>query len=80
MLTSPAYPTYSIGILWNMNAADATVAALAFGELSEIPLDGDAAARAANRAMLTRHEWRDLKAIQRERLRNNHHEINRPNR
>ena len=78
-MTQP-YPTYSMSILWNMDAGAATVAALAFGELSEIPLDGDGAARAANRAMLTAHEWRDLKAVQRERLRNNHHEIDRTNR
>lgn len=74
------YPVYSMAILWNMTAKDATTAALSFGEISEIPLDGDAAARAANRAMLTAHEWKQVRGDALRGLRNNHHEIDRPNR
>ena len=77
---SQLYPTYSMSILWNMDARTATTAALAFGELSEIPLDGDGVPRAHYRAMLTADKWRTLPDGRIARLVNNHHEIDRPNR
>lgn len=77
---APLYPVYSMSILWNMKAKDATAAALAFGPSSEIPLDGDALARSANRNMLTHREWTRVQGGRLEALRNNHAEISKPNR
>ena len=73
-------PGYSMAVLWNMNAHDATVAALAFGEISEIPLDGDAGPRAAYRALNASSRWDLADAHLTARLRANHREINRGNR
>lgn len=78
--SKPLYPVYGMGILWNMSARDATIAALSFGVVSEIPLDGDSLARSANRNMLTAREWRRVQGGRLEALQNNHTEINRPNR
>lgn len=69
---SASYPAFSMAVLWNMNANDATTAALAFGKVSEIPLDGDGAARAAYRAMMTAAGWQEIPDAMVRRLRANH--------
>lgn len=72
------YPSYSLGVLWNMKALTPEEYELA--AVSPTPLDGDALARSAARNMFTAREWHTLRHEARIKLAGNHHEIARPNR
>jgi hypothetical protein len=77
-----AYPTYSMAILWNMNAHDLNDAARALPECAapSIPVDGDARARSAARRPRTATAWQTLRRECLELLENNHHECNKVDR
>lgn len=70
---------YSMGILWNMDARrlDEDVKA---GKELPAPLDGDALARAAAREKRLAEAWEILDAAKIDRLKRNHHLIDRTNR
>lgn len=72
------YPVYSMAILWNMKAL--TPEQFAHHHVGDTPLDGDALARVGCRTAASQAKWDELREECLERLRNNHHEIDRPNR
>jgi len=71
--------TYSMGVLWNMDARRLTEDMTKNPRL-EAPLDGDALARAACREQKLAEAWRILDEAKINRLRRNHHEIDRTSR
>lgn len=66
-----AYPTYSMSILWNMDARQLNRDA---GLFADIPVDGDAPARARGRIAKNAGAWATLRRDALELLRNNHHD------
>jgi hypothetical protein len=74
-----AYPTYSMAVLWSMDALKLTHD-VGENPIFEAPLDGDALARAGYRTRANQGKWDVLKLDCLELLRNNHGEIGRNNR
>jgi hypothetical protein len=70
------YPTYSMGILWNLDAERLNETVDLVGET---PLDGDAMARRACQTKRLAESWMILDRVALDRLRNNG-EIDRNNR
>lgn len=70
---------YSMGILWNMDAERLTEDVKNDKELPA-PLDGDALARAAARERRLAEAWEILDEARINRLKSNHHLIDRTNR
>ena len=67
-----AYPTYSLAVLWSMDACKE--------HEKEIPLDGDAIARARFQELKLAAAWDRLNAAAIDRFRGNHRTINRTGR
>ena len=67
-----AYPTYSLAVLWSMDALKE--------HDKEIPLDGDAIARARFQELRLAEAWDKLNAAAIDRFRGNHRTINRTGR
>lgn len=75
----PLYPAYSMAIAWNINAHDATEAALPPFNTPGMPIDGDALARSSAARRRNDEAWAQLHADAVELLRANHLDIDRPN-
>jgi len=74
------YPAYSMAIAWNMSARKCNQLVIDFGSKFDLPIDGDALARAAAARRRNDAAWAQLHADAVELLRVNHLDANRPNR
>lgn len=70
-----SYPTYSMAILWNMNALDLNLRASLFGGYDggfpDVPVDGDALARSTAARRKNDQAWANLAADVLDRLNTN---------
>jgi hypothetical protein len=74
----PLYPAYSMAILWNIDTAVLMSDFERYG--TSTPVDGDGLARSAARQHKNDEAWAQLHAAAVELLRENHLDIDRPNR
>ncbi|ALF00780.1 hypothetical protein MAGGIE_24 [Arthrobacter phage Maggie] len=64
------YETYSMAVLWNMSAQTA----------HDAPVDGDALARSNWQTLSIQRQWERLTPCQVQKIRDNHHEVDRDSR
>lgn len=72
------YPVYSMAVLWSMEALRLNEEYV--WDQTPVPVDGDALARSRASERRLAASWEILEAVALDRLRNNHHEIDRSNR